>query len=286
MFDIKVVQTKLFAKVTKVSRMNEEAVNTMYMSASNLFGEGISDGWYRRRAPDQLGQSTVHAGTFAGPAVLVLDGENFQGASQVLISGRDAMFELVTDQRIFAIVPPSLEQGAEGEGHLSQEIFVVTDSQNFANASIMTYGFGNRLQKTVGPGKLCSQIVKLLMTTQGTDDFEPWTGASLRSLPGSKIRSGADLTVPVVMAVKRVEEHLKASQSTPGTKLHPSEKLRTIDVIGMNYDNARPGVLELTLKVNTLGQESVAMQMMTGAEKLLEDVIKGNLSVKDNTVVG
>ena len=280
MYDLKVVQTKLFAKITNVARMNEQAVSTLYITASDLMGENANSNWYRRRAPGSK------IGTFAPPIVLVVDGENFTAVTDVLVMGRSAQFEVVTNTRLFVVIPADLEDRlSNADAGLTSDIFVLTDSKNLANASLMTYSFGKRTEKIAGAAKLASNVVKLLMTTQGTDDFEPRAGAGLRAIPGTNIRDGGDLVVPVVLAVKRVEQNIIDSQRN-FPKLTSSEKLRGIDVLAINFSPDTPGVLALTLKITPMSTESVAVQMMAGAEKLLQDIISGDVSVGKNAELG
>ena len=241
MIDLKITQTKEFAEVTSIAHLNKEAVEQL--------------GFYKKGDPL--------------PFILILNGINFSEAKNVIINKREVPFFLVSSRRIFALLPEDMPAA------ILDEIYVLTGSDRYSSSSVLVYELAD--WSTVrGAKKVVSQFIKLLMTTPGTDSFEPALGAGLQKFPGQIAAYSSELVVKVTTAILRATEHFKASQQhISGIK--PWEKLKSVQVISLEHDpDVAPGDFSLWLKIETFAQETIPVKLAMAGEELVKSITSGD----------
>jgi hypothetical protein len=243
MIDIKITHTKEFAKVTSIGHLNQDHAEQL-----GLYKKG-----------DIL------------PIIFVINGENFSEAKKVLINTREVEFYIVSSKRLFAFMP------ANWKDLSLDEVYVITDSKRYSSSSLLVYELG-QWGTVGGPEKVVSQFIKLLMTTPGTDSFEPHLGAGLLKFPGQGLKYPADIAVKVTTAIVRAADHYRLSQMG-NSSLKSYEKLENAKIISMDHNAVtHPGDFYIWLKIDVQSGQSIPVQLQVAGDQLLKSIASGEFT--------
>ena len=175
---------------------------------------------------DALAYSSVRL-VSAKPRIIEITGEDFTNASVVQINGQTCRFESVGTTRMLVELPIEIEAVLE--------ITILSASPTATKeATSVQLGMFDRPQKISGFSKLIQRVIKVLLTTQGTNTIEPTEGGSLQSLIGSNVRDAGTLTADVSARIEGVEEYFLTDPNY--TRLPDSEKLRSIEISELTWD--------------------------------------------------
>lgn len=204
------------------------------------------------------------------PMVLRLRGEGFDKTTDVIINGQHVQFSKVYEpgsasMSVFAIIPDGLST------QKFSSIYVLIDSRDFTTASLYEWEFGSTPKFMSGIGKCVAQFVKVLLTTPGTDSFDPTLGAGLPKFVGQNVTSPSGLMAAVTMRVVTAVNDIRARNSSL-THIPNDEKLASVDIISLNMDPSDPGSVMLVMRVNTFGTASLPVQLMLGAQDIAKDL--------------
>jgi hypothetical protein len=236
MIDLKAIQLKEFAKVTKVELLSREEVEKIFLPT---FGTAL-------------------------PLVLRIQGENFDNATDVLINGNQVQFTTLSKSTILATLSNAVRSSP------ITSISVLNDRENFSNSSLFTFEVGSRPGTVSGINKVIFQYVKVLLTTPGSDSFDKQFGGGLQKIPGSTSRAPYAFLTKTALTLVNVANEIRQRQFN--LDIPNEEKLQSIEVLYIDFAKGDPSSIEVKLKVNTLAQSNLPVSLTLGVQGLLEDL--------------
>lgn len=244
MLDLYAIKLKNFAKVKEAELLSEALVKEFFPISSE--------------APFRL------------PVVLRLRGTNFEKATNVILNGHQLQFSKTYEKgsnnlALLAMVPEHLFT------QKFTSIYVLVDSMNFSQSSIYEWEFGTTPKVMSSAGKCVTQFVKVLLTTPGSDVFEPECGAGLQQFPGTKVSDPTGLLAAITVKVVSAVGYIR-SKNAKLSHIPNDEKLDNAEIISLNFDPGDPGSVQLVLNIRTLGAGNLPVQLMLGAEDLVQEL--------------
>lgn len=144
--------------------------------------------------------------------------------------GIDA-FQVVSDTAILVVLPDTLS-----ELEVSQIAFVVLGGEATLRRRVrLVNAFTRRPRAVSGIQKLVQQVVRVLLTTPGTNRFSPTRGGGLIAGLEQVSTDGGDLAIAMAQAVQLTESYVRAAQRT-ARRLPANERLRSLRFEGLTYD--------------------------------------------------
>jgi len=204
------------------------------------------------------------------PMVLRLRGEGFERATDVILNGHQLQFSKIYESglskmSVFAMIPDHVAV------QKFTSIYVLLDTRDFSAASVYEWEFGQKPKYMSSVGKCVAQFVKVLLTTPGTDAYDPTLGGGLRKFAGMKVANPSSLLAAVTVRVIQTVNSIIARNS--GLDHIPKdERLAGVDILSLNLDPADPGSIMLTMRVNTLGTANLPVQLMLGAQDIAQEL--------------
>lgn len=179
------------------------------------------------------------------PLFLQLQGKGFLKAVAVRLNGMDIPgFVVVNDTNISLQLPDSLYFT------VIERVDVLTESEGASGNVRVRYEVGTP-QSVQGVLKLAQRIVKLLLTTPGTDIFHQSDGGGMLAILGKAVhQSGAaGVSAQVMLGLDRVSKRLIEDQAAKG--LPPDERLAQLHVLELQFDQ-QSGTLNVRLGVESM----------------------------------
>lgn len=203
---------------------------------------------------EHANNSPLPVGFFGG--VLQLRGEDFSSAQRVKINNEDVPFSIVSKTEIMCALPekaPTIDR-----------IDVITTSKTINRQTYFEYMIDPNPATVIGMQKLIQQFIKLLLTTKGSDIFEPTIGGDLQQFVGTNFAPGnvSSLVAQVTVRVMTVGVNMSLRQTIAGVP--PNERLSDVQVLGVSVDPDDPTIMSLSLKLNTFGGRSAQFDTMIG----------------------
>ena len=162
---------------------------------------------------------------------LELRGTGFMDVADVLINGyRSPMFIVESSTRIFAEVPSQVR------GDIVTDLRVLLLAAAAGQESGVVLSVGGGQGYVSGPARLMQTVIKVLLTTPGTNVFAPTLGGGLMRLMGVPFNAPNSLEVQVRQAISDTENQLLAVQSRSAGRIPDSERLRDIQVLSVDAD--------------------------------------------------
>jgi hypothetical protein len=193
------------------------------------------------------------------PTILTVRGEDFSNVSFIEVNGVDVVFDVVSAKELLVTLPPELSDTP------LQTLNVFSKSPTITSkASMFSYEIGSNPKFVDGPAKVLMHVLKVMLTTPGTDIDDPELGGNLQNMGGGRVNlaSPYSLAAKVVIMVNSVATQIAARQSN--LALPQNEKLRDIEILAVNYNENDPSVASLRIKVNTYANKSALAQIALG----------------------
>lgn len=241
MIDVSAIQLKDLATVYRLDYLSREDVLNFFDLDTVPFSTGI-------------------------PIMMVAEGKGFTRASSVLVNGAEVQFTIIDDSRMYLTLPKRIAD------RVIESVFVVTDRESFTNTSMFSFGLGKHIKTLKGPDKLIAQFVKALMTTPGSDVFDPGFGGGLQKIPGSITRPQHLALAQIALILTRVAEQIAASQQNI-RNLPLNERMRNVDVLRLNYTKGDPTSIEVVVAVRTADNTSTPANLLLGAQNLIQELM-------------
>lgn len=190
-------------------------------------------------------------------SVLYVRGDDFSQATEVWVNKRKQPFTLISQTELLASFP-----ALDG---VVDTVEVVSTSKTTSRRSFFAYQLGD-LRPISGPMKVIQQFVKLLLTSPGSDVFDPDTPAvGLRkwiskNLPASNPQA---ILAQVIIAVQTAGAIMIAQQAA--SALPADEQLATVQVVGADTNPENPSSLNLVIQITTLSRQSFVFSTLLGA---------------------
>lgn len=162
------------------------------------------------------GYAVVNATTY--PQVEIKGERGFSYVTSVEINGVKAdNISILNDSRLRASIPSGIQE-------------IITVDVYTSNRSSGSYRVrsGLGVSTVSGVDKVAQKVVKVLLTTPGTDIRNPELGAGLRDVIGRPFTNFGELSAEVALTIRAAEEQIKQVESA--SRLQDSDKLGTISV--------------------------------------------------------
>lgn len=165
----------------------------------------------------------------AGAEFLDIRGTGFVDVANVVINGyRSPTFIVESSRRIFAEIPSAVR----GEPINDLQVLLLSAAAGQESAIVLDVGGGNGY--VAGTAKLLQLVIKVLLTTPGSDIFNPQLGGGLRSVLGTNFNDAVTAETRVRQAISNTEGQLRALHASM-PQLPDSEKLRSISVLSLDF---------------------------------------------------
>lgn len=171
-------------------------------------------------------------------ALLYAHEGGFLDAQRVLVNdfGVDS-FSVLSDYQISVVLPSTV-----AALDLPEMSFSVLGSYATGRRRVrLLHGFTRRPAALSGTQKLVQQVVRTLLTTQGSCRFEVGRGGNLVSRLDSALEGGGDLAIILAQAVQSTEQYFLAKQR--GVRFPPEERLRSLRFEGLEYGDVEATAL-------------------------------------------
>lgn len=196
------------------------------------------------------------------PADILLDdqnlqvqGQDFTNAVQVLINKQSAGFVVLNKNYLVCTIPDGIDA--------LDSLEVIASSARITGTSFFSYFLGEPIQTVSGIDKLTGQFIKLLLTTTGTDTFNPDIGGDLQKWSGSTTdEQGNQAFARLLTKVLTVGAKMTAGQVL--SNLPPEETLASVEVLDIRFSPSDPTEIELAIRLNTLAGQIAAVNVLVG----------------------
>lgn len=216
-------------------------------------GEGFLD--YNTRARlDYLGGNAAAVSFYSG--ILQLRGDDFSSAQRVKINNTDVQFSIVSKTEIMCDLPKNASN--------IDSVDVITSSKTINRRTYFEYMVGESPAKVMGTQKLIQQFVKLLMTTPGSDIFNPASGAGLQGFVGTNFSPDNANSVVAQVTFRVIQCGLDMTLRQTVAGVPADERLSDVQVLGVSVDPDDPTIMSLSLRLNTFGGRSAQFSTMLG----------------------
>lgn len=188
--------------------------------------------------------------------VLQLIGADFSTATRVKINNTDVPFTLVSNTEIMCSLPENATT--------IDRIDVITTSKTINRKTYFEYLVEPNPMAVMGMQKLIQQFVKLLLTTTGSDAFDPTLGGDLQQFVGTNFSPSntSSLVAQVTLRVIQLGIQMTLRQSI--ANIPPNERLSDVQVLGVSIDPDDPTILSMSLRLSTFAGRSAQFDTMIG----------------------
>lgn len=179
--------------------------------------------------------------------ILRLSGEDFSSAVDVRVQNKSQPFVVTSKTTILTSYPETV---TANEFATNFTIDVIVSSTTIRRRTFFTYMLGEQLRPVTGAYKATQQFIRVLLTTPGTDIFDPdgpagnlqqWQKTQISSTAQSALAAKVILSLSLTFA-----KYVIASQES---NVPPEEQITAINVVDIAFDT--PGGLTLALKLQT-----------------------------------
>ena len=166
-----------------------------------------------------------------GGEFLELRGRGFTDVGSVLINGyRSPNFIVESSTRLFAEVPSQVR----GEPVNDLKVLLLAAAVGQESAVILDVGGGTGYVS--GSAKLMQTVIKVLLTTPGSNIFSPNLGGGLFRAVGVPLNSQRSAELRVREAISNTEQQLLALHTQAMGRLPDAERLQKIEVLSVTTD--------------------------------------------------
>ena len=159
---------------------------------------------------------------FNPPVLDIVAKSGLANTESVVINGEKSLkVSIVSDTRILAEIPTTISE------IISLDVFSykVKGSDEY----VITSSMGLRPTTDEGIDKVIQKVIKVLLTTPGSDIFNPELGAGLGTLVAKNFANHGEISSEVITAIKLAEESITKSEVR--SDLKDSEKLLSIEIL-------------------------------------------------------
>jgi hypothetical protein len=184
-------------------------------------------------------------------------GKKMNSAATVLINNIESpSFFIVSKSELVAEIPSIVVQNDD----IIRSVAVLASRASNTERAVINFRLGGHLTKVSGIQRLVQRYILMLLTSPGSDLFDPDLGGGLQELIGrvaSRPSSDHEVNGSVARAVNKATEDLQRVQGSSNF-LDPSERLVSADIIGTFFD-PRTTVLAVQVQLNSAaGRAAVA----------------------------
>lgn len=160
-----------------------------------------------------------------------LRGTGFTDVGSVLLNGYLAPnFIVESTTRIFVEIPSQ----AMGEPITDARVLLLSAAYGQESAVVLSVGGGNGFVS--GAARLMQLVIKVLLTTPGTNIFSPTLGGGLLQVVGTPFTGRQDVENTVRQAVADTEDQLRQIHIAAASRIPDSERLRSLEILDIRSD--------------------------------------------------
>lgn len=203
---------------------------------------------------DLLPITAVEYASKVTPLSLIIQGENFDQATKVLINDLEAPeYLIVSSGRLVAQVPTS------ERASIVRSVAVLAEQPSVKRSSVLSFSVGPSFRALRGIEKLVQIFCKLLLQTPGSDKFNPADGGGLLSAVGRNVARAGDRTMQTLIAsaVNRTRDQILAKQHN-NARIPADERLLSAQADAVGYDHATTTASARVLLSAVSGRQAVA----------------------------
>lgn len=191
------------------------------------------------------------------PVVLDVQGEDFRAVEDVRINNISTQYIVFSDTRLRTVLPTGVTLAT------LENVEVTSAQLTLTKESLLQFRLPARPTAVSGVLKLAQLFLKILLTTPGTDIFNPLLGGgALQNLGRTFARhNSTSILGDVHIAVDRTSRQIMAMQSRQ-TGLPQDEKLLSAQIVGKRFDSASGTIfvaIELVNQLNRNGQLNIEL---------------------------
>lgn len=183
------------------------------------------------------------------PNIIRLTGEDFNAARSVLVNGQECpRIEVVSTGTLLAELPGVNEV---------RDIAVISSAPTRTAASTdVSLGALIRPAKISGLSALVQRVLKVLLTTAGTDVLGGTTGGGVLAMAGTLNGDTGGLVADISAMMRAVSDDLIADPN--GRLLPPAEQLGELNLLSAEWDRESQKVSLQIEIINVLGEKSIS----------------------------
>lgn len=186
---------------------------------------------------------------------LRVQGQDFTNAVQVLLNRQPVDFVVLSKNYLVCSHSPDLET--------VDSLEVVASSARITGTSFFSYFLGEPIRTVSGIEKLTGQFIKLLLTSRGTDTFNPDLGGDLQKWVSSTTDPEGSVAFSQILSkVVTLGANMTAGQVV--SNLPPEETLAFVEVVDIQFNPADPTEIELSIRLRNLAGQLAAVNVLVG----------------------
>lgn len=176
------------------------------------------------------------------PAAVIVLGEKLNLAHEILYNGVEVTEFIISSPSRLVVRIPDSQVGKE-----LTSLQVLTVAAVSTKDALLSLAVVRPLRTVQGIERLVQQFTLALLTTPGSDLFNPSGGGGARSVIGKTTSDGSSPAAMLSLAVDRTRQQLLSAQAK-NSRIPPSERLLSATLTSVEYDQhntTMQGVVEL-----------------------------------------
>ena len=202
--------------------------------------------------------NTIQQVPLATRPTLDIVGQDFSSVDEVLVNDQSSPFiQILSNTRLTAQLPVNV--------HASEvrSVLVVSRRLTLSKSSVLRFKISDTPAKCTGLLKLMQLYVKLMLTTPGTDIFDPQLGGGVLNMLSSNISGseGAGVVSQFIISSNNVVRQIIAIQGRQ-PKLPLDEKLLSANVISAKFSTAQRALFVTVELISQAGRSAISNLVM------------------------
>lgn len=186
---------------------------------------------------------------------LRVQGRDFSNAVQVILNRQPVEFVVLSRHYLVCSYPPDLT--------VVDTLEVVASTSRVTGTSFFSYFLGEPVRTVAGIDKLLGHFIKLLLTTRGSDTFNPDLGGDLQRWSGSTTDQGGSAAFAQILS-KVISLGASMTAGQLRARLPPEETLAFVEVVDIQFSPADPTEIELAIRLRNLAGQTAAASVLVG----------------------
>ena len=187
---------------------------------------------------------------FSGGGSLDIRGRDFTGAAAILINGyKSPTFVVISDTRVLADVPQSQF------GVPIRTVSVLRTTTANSENTVISFEAAVPSMLVTPQTYLVQRVLKILLTTPGTDIFRPSSGGGLLSVIGPTPIDPSAAHALVSLRIQSGVREIISSQTASGP-ISAEQRLSGVDILSVEYS---PGDTSLDVRIRIISANGTSV---------------------------
>ena len=194
--------------------------------------------------------------------ILALRGEDFSSAAEVLVQNQTQPFSVISKSLIYSTIPVNMYLDSLADFTVD----VIVSSTRVKRTTFYSYQLGEEMRTVTGAYKATQQFIKMLLTTPGTNAFNPnepagnlqnWTAIHIASNSRQALLAKLLLNVQTASAL-----FINAFRDS---NVPPEERVTAVEVVDVGFEPS--GAIVLSLRLRTMRSQIQLFSLLLNAVK-------------------